>query len=254
MFHRCVLAAGLAEILTAVSLFMGAGIAHGAVTTGKCLAAKSLAWGKLRQCQRTEGAKQIQGKPSDPTKCSTNFQAKLAKLDTKATDAAIACRYGDNGDTVTNYDSGLMWEKKGAGTCSNAPIICVDSTDCGTGTCVGDMHYVNGTYSWVNAQALVGGTSADGSSLAGFPGFAGYSDWRLPTIAELQTILLNPSPCNTSPCIDPVFGLTAAGGYWSSTTLDINGGVAWGVGFENGLVGTYSKATSLYVRAVRDGL
>ena len=36
-------------------------------------------------------------------------------------------------------------------------------------------------------------------------GFAGHCDWRLPTIAELQTILLAPYPCGTSPRIDPIF-------------------------------------------------
>jgi len=34
----------------------------------------------------------------------------------KATKAAIACRYRDNADsTITDYDTGLMWDKKTAG-------------------------------------------------------------------------------------------------------------------------------------------
>jgi hypothetical protein len=52
--------------------------------------------------------------------------------------------------------------------------------------------------------------------------FAGQCDWRLPTLAELETILqaMTPSPCDTSPCIDEeVFGPTVATYYWSDTTF-----------------------------------
>jgi len=37
-------------------------------------------------------------------------------------------------------------------------------------------------------------------------GFAGHCDWRLPDMLELQTILFQPPPCGSSPCIDPIFG------------------------------------------------
>src|SRR5262249_19295027 len=66
----------------------------------------------------------------------------------------------------------------------------------------------------------LGCASADATTLTG--GFAGHCDWRLPTIVELQGIVdLAASGCGTGgPCIDEtVFGPTAAGLYWSGTTV-----------------------------------
>src|SRR5262245_36644002 len=68
--------------------------------------------------------------------------------------------------------------------------------------------------------------------------FPGHNDWRLPSELgcngpgvwgppgytcgssdphELETILLEPYGCGTSPCIDPIFGPTASNRYWSSS-------------------------------------
>lgn len=86
-----------------------------------------------------------------------------------------------------------------------------------------------------------------------FAGFAARCDWRLPTPAELETILLAPFPCGTSPCIDPVFGPTAANLYWSSTTHAGDPNLAWFVAFGNGGVGLADKNGFARVRAVRGG-
>ncbi len=85
------------------------------------------------------------------------------------------------------------------------------------------------------------------------PGFAGYTDWRIPTVFELQTILLASYPCGTSPCIDPIFGPTSAGVYWSSTTYASNPSAAWFVLFNNGFVNFALKSFTDHVRAVRGG-
>jgi hypothetical protein len=88
--------------------------------------------------------------------------------------------------------------------------------------------------------------------------FAGHTDWRLASVnqegevAELETILLEPYPCGTSPCIDPIFGPTAASVYWSSTTYSNPDG-AWYVHFRSGGVVYVSKYIDDYVRAVRGG-
>ncbi len=84
--------------------------------------------------------------------------------------------------------------------------------------------------------------------------FFGQCDWRLGTIAELRTIVLEPFPCATSPCIDDVFGTTYAF-YWSSARNAANPSLAWAVNFMNGGRVGYDATNATYLaRAVRGGL
>lgn len=106
----------------------------------------------------------------------------------------------DNGDgTVTDRASGLMWMQVDSGALNAGPS--------------GD-----GSMNW--EQALAWAESLE---------YAGHSDWRLPNIKELQSIVdYERSPDITgSAALDPVFQATAItnpGGetdypyYWSSTT------------------------------------
>src|SRR5262249_55088734 len=57
--------------------------------------------------------------------------------------------------------------------------------------------------------------------------------------------------CATGPCIDPIFGPTQAADYWSLTTDPIVPGNAQVGRFNDGSVGSDSKALFLYTRAVR---
>jgi hypothetical protein len=101
--------------------------------------------------------------------------------------------------------------------------------------------------------ALNGGTSSDGTTISGC--FADHCDWRLPTIVELQMILLEPYPCGTDPCIDPVFGPTQSNAYRSASTYAPAPNHAWYVDFRsNGAVGAGNKTFGPYVRAVRGDL
>jgi hypothetical protein len=165
-------------------------------------------------------------------------------------------RYIDNGDgTITDTQTGLQWEKK--------------TTAVGSGQNYNDPHDVDNYYTWSTGAPW----NQDGTAFTDFlfklntvPCFAGHCDWRLPKSggwpegghpsgepAELESILLAPYPCGTIPCIDSVFGPTAAGFYWSSTTSAHGPYNAWYVYFGYGYVSFDFKGSTFYGRAVRGG-
>src|SRR5213594_3659825 len=126
------------------------------------------------------------GTPTTTNTSTTTSSTTTTSTTTSTTSTTL--RFVDNGDgTVTDNETGLQWVQKVAG--SSCP------------------HCVNDTYTWSSSAApdgsaftsflntLNGGAtgvgncvSADGSTVTG--GFNNHCDWRLPTIAELQTILL----------------------------------------------------------------
>lgn len=232
-------------LLVLGTMLLGTHAAEAALTTGKCLVLKRQAWGTLRKCEATEQVKQLKGKPADLAKCQTKFQEKVAKVTEKAADAAIACRYGANADgTVTDYDTGLQWEKKD-GEVDGVCLLFTDRIN----------HCVNAIYTWPDAQSFVSGVSTDGTTVSSFvPGSA--DDWRLPTVVELRTIVDTTVPgCQSGyPCIDPIFGPTVVNFYWSATTNATNPLYAWFVNFYDGYVYNGNKVNIRYVRAVRAGL
>jgi len=167
--------------------------------------------------------------------------------------------FTDNGDgTVTDNTTGLMWEKKTPNVPVGAAVFCTAAT-------CPDPHDVNNLYTWSSS-----GTAADGTAFTLFleqvngrlcatatcPKLGGHSDWRLPLLSELQTIVdLTATGCGTgSPCINSTFGPTVPYFYWSASTNASFPILAWSVNFTSGFSGFSVKTDGFYVRAVRGGL
>ena len=121
--------------------------------------------------------------------------------------------FSDNGDgTVTDNDTNLMWIQKKADT----------------------------TMTWKDALAYCENLT-----------FAGHSDWRLPNIKELISIVDYNAYV---PAIDTTFFPDMESSYyWTSTTYTFNTDEAWILNFYNGYDFYTSKSFALYVIAVRDG-
>ena len=119
----------------------------------------------------------------------------------------------DNGDgTVSDTDTGLMWQQ-------------------GTTCCV---------YPWPQALAYC-------ENLV----FAGYDDWRLPNINELQSIL---DYSHYEPSINTTYFPDTYGFYWSSTTNPDLLNTVFALYFKSGSMGSYYKHYYEFnVRAVRGG-
>lgn len=149
--------------------------------------------------------------------------------------------YVDNGDgTITDMNTGLMWEAK-------------NDTDAG-------LHDKDNVYPWSGdgIQETIWDWLQDVNAELG-SGFAGHSDWRIPNVKELESLVVY-SPA--IPTVDPAFddqcragcmacSCTRSFSYWSSSTDASNTMQAWTVAFGGGNVDPMNKASMLAVRAVR---
>ncbi len=189
--------------------------------------------------------------------CTRAGQAGTITVSHSAAGAVLKCvtaaRFIDNGDgTITDTQTGLQWEQK-TGTVGTFVTCTLALNNCP------DPRNVNNRYAWSSTGT---GTAPDGALFTDFlermngkicsvstcQGLGGYSDWRVPTLAELQTIL----DCgNGSPCINAIFGPTVAAFSWSSTTLAFGPSAAWVVSFNDGFVGFDGKSIPYHARAVR---
>ena len=158
-------------------------------------------------------------------------------------------RFLDYGLVILDTTTNLLWEKKT--TSGKRP------------------HDVNTTYAWLDANHWVLTMLYNGGFGADYV-FAGFNDWRLPTVDELVGILTNPVGndivnyyCAPGGCIDPIFGPTVSPGengeYWSSTPpsgyLGCSSGDPCGVNFNSysGVpVNRHSASDQLRVRMVRN--
>lgn len=202
-----------------------------------------------------------------PTPNATGPQPPMQTPTPTPTAIANPGRFVDNGDgTVTDTQTRLMWEKKtgtvGGSRDFNDPENVNNSYTWCIGTfyaleldviiCTNSSSPPDGT-AFTDFLPRVNGTLCSGSSC---PALGGHSDWRLPTSAELQTIIDGSASgcgwgCLPGPCVDPTFGPTQSNFYWSSTTYQVVPNAAWGV--ICGIVEADCKSYNGYVRAVRSG-
>jgi hypothetical protein len=154
--------------------------------------------------------------------------------------------FTDNGDgTITDNVTGLMWEKK--------------SDD-------GSIHDMDDMYTWgmTSYPYTMDGTMVTEflAALNSGGGFAGHTDWRIPNLNELQSLI---NLQNVNPAVSSAFNTSCMGGctvtscsctqsncYWSSSTYQNYPDNAWNVDFFDGYVGASGKGY-FFVRAVRGG-
>jgi hypothetical protein len=205
--------------LMAAAVWIGDARESGAATDADtCEATKLKQSGKLASCLLTNTAKSTKaGETPDQDAldaCESKFTEQLSKAETKGdgacpttgdataiADAVTSCataisadlsgpRFVDNGDgTVRDVEQGVTWQKTTAGT--------------GTPSSVDEVRGSDDILLWLG--------TLNGDSIEG--GLGGHSDWGLPTLAQLQSIV----DCSVLPCtlVDAVLGpapMPAVGG------------------------------------------
>lgn len=133
--------------------------------------------------------------------------------------------YIDHGDgTVTDVRSGLMWTQCAEG---------LSGVGCDIGTAM--------TFTW--AEALSHAVSSN---------FAGHTDWRLPNIKELSSLV---EDCRLQPAInDSLFPNTPSLSFWSGSPDAAYWNYGWVVDFNSGIVppAGLRRSNVGHVRFVRD--
>jgi hypothetical protein len=129
--------------------------------------------------------------------------------------------HGDG--TLTHQTTDLMWMQCPLGQ---------SGSDCATGSAT--------YYTW---EGVLEAAAASG--------FAGYTDWRVPDINELQSIV--EERCYNPSINEEVFPATPASSYWSSSPFAYSSSYAWYVNFYIGDSFPHDRNDGTFVRLVRSG-
>ncbi|MCO6355704.1 DUF1566 domain-containing protein [Pseudoalteromonas shioyasakiensis] len=126
--------------------------------------------------------------------------------------------------TVSDSETGLMWQRCTFG----------QSYDSDTDTCEGTSQQLT----W--GEALRGAENAT---------FADYTDWHVPNVKELASILEH--SCVQPSINENAFLSTKLQNYWSSTSGISRTDLAWVYQFDKGINSLHAKTSDVYLRLVR---
>jgi len=148
-----------------------------------------------------------------------------------------APRYTRASEIVTDELTNLMWQDDaGANSTQKMWLTQANYDTCSNDTSLPACYDTTGDTATTYCEDL---------------SLGGYTDWRLPTIVELQGIVVDGK---YDPAIDvAAFSNYTSSGYWSSTTYASYTSDAWSVYFNGGNTNSNSKGNNLYVRCVRAG-
>ena len=165
--------------------------------------------------------------------------------------AALGTSPADWGCTYDNI-TGLSWEVKT--------------------TIAANLRYWGNTYSWFNSDAARNGGNPGGANWGSCSGgincdtqsyvaavnsiqLCGHSDWRMPSVQELQSLVDYSQPYGGNyPSIDvSYFPYAKQYPYWTGINYAANPASAYYVYFDGGFVVENDKYTAVYVRLVRTG-
>ncbi len=145
----------------------------------------------------------------------------------------VTPNYTREGEIVTDHITWLMWQDDEEAKMVQLPWLLQEDYD----ECVDDGNRCNHT--------AEGTASMYCNDLV----FGGYSNWRLPSSKELESIV---DYDKYDLAINPIFENTSSYYYWSSTSDKGYSSNAWVLDFNNGFV-SFSKNANRFVRCVRAG-
>jgi len=177
------------------------------------------------------------GDPLDPGSGLNNLITTDEPVATRPVVSAAArdpLRYLPDGvEAIADEATGLMWMSCPLGYTHDNSGTAFDTAD--------DRCTVSGDtgFDWQSALAAASGS------------YAGYSDWRLPNVKELNSIRLSRGESRS--IAQDEFPDTPPGRFWSSTPFNALGNdESWSVGFQISDVSPEERDETLNVRLVRD--